>query len=93
MHYLDSLVCKLISLDNAFQCRELAPWMRIKSHLHTVPTDHLHDKTTLCFIRLILNVALAPFHCRVFVAHVAETTLEHRQKGLPVINASVEIKW
>ncbi len=90
MHYLHSLVCKLVGLDNAFTCGGLAPWTRIKIHLHTVPTDHLHDETTLSFIRLILDVALAPFHCGIFIPHIADTTLEYGQQCLPLINASIE---
>ncbi len=77
MHYLDSLVCKFVGLDNALVCGESATGTRIEGHLHTVPTDHLHDETTVCFIRLILNEALAPFNCRVFIPHIADTTLKN----------------
>jgi len=63
------------------------------SPLPTMPTDHLDDETTFCFVRLILNVALAPFHCCFFVPYISDSTLEHGQKGLPVINASVEMNW
>ena len=55
-----------------------------------MPAKHPHDKTTLSLVRLILNVALAAFDSCFFVSHVAQATLEDREKGLLEISRTIK---
>lgn len=54
----------------------------------TMPTNHLYNETTFGLVGLILDVALAAFDCCVFISHVAQSTLEYREKCLGAINTS-----
>lgn len=36
-----------------------------------MPAEHLYDKATLSFVRLILYMTLAAFNSGVFISHVA----------------------
>lgn len=71
--------------------RESALERRADIWLRTVPANHLYNETTVCFVRLVLNIAFATFHRGVFIPHITETTFEDGQKGLPIINASNEL--
>lgn len=44
--------------------------------VHTVPADHFHNETTLGFVRLLLDVALAAFHRCIFVFDIPKATFE-----------------
>ena len=59
-----------------WMCTCSVPWYLRNHNVHTVPADHFHNETTFSLVWLLLDVAFAPFHGRIFVFDIPKTTLE-----------------